>query len=69
MSSHTNYSKKQYLWQESVFLIDSQTGASVIGKAEEWMKSKEQHLEYKGVQLDRSANAIKSAIERLTSKN
>ncbi|QLL32423.1 hypothetical protein HG536_0C05920 [Torulaspora globosa] len=61
--------RKQYLWQESVFLIDSQTGASVIGKAEEWMKLKEQHLEYKGVQLDRSANVIKSAIERLTSKN
>lgn len=52
-----------------MFLIDSQTGASMIGKAEEWMKLKEQHLEHKGVQLDRSANVIKSAIERLTSKN
>lgn len=60
--------KKQYLWQESVFLMDSQTGATVVGKAEEWMKLKEQHLERKCMELDRSANVIKCAIERLSNK-
>lgn len=49
--------------------MDSQTGATVVGKAEEWMKLKEQHLERKGADLDRSASTIKRAIERLTAKD
>lgn len=61
--------RKLYLWQESVFLKDSQTGATVVGRAEEWMKLKEHQLDRKGAELDRSASAIKCAIERLTAKD
>lgn len=60
--------RKQYLWQEAAFVMDSHRGATLIGRAEEWMRLKENHLEFKRGELERSANVIKSTIERLTYK-
>lgn len=48
--------------------MDSHRGATLIGKAEEWMRLKERHLDFKRGELDRSANVIKSTIERLTTE-
>lgn len=60
--------RNQYLWQEAAFVMDSHRGATMIGKAEEWMKLKEQHLGFKRKELDRSANVIRKTIERLTNE-
>lgn len=60
--------RKQYLWQEAAFVMDSHRGATMIGRAEEWMKLKEQHLGFKRKELDRSANVIRKTIERLTTE-
>ncbi|AQZ15640.1 GMC2 (YLR445W) [Zygosaccharomyces parabailii] len=60
--------RKQYLWQEAAFVKDSHRGATLIGRAEEWMRLKENHLEFKQAELASSANVIKTTIERLTKK-
>ncbi|CAR26632.1 hypothetical protein ZYGR_0H04500 [Zygosaccharomyces rouxii] len=60
--------RKQYLWQEAAFVMDSHRGATMIGRAEEWMKLKEQHLGFRRKELDRSASVIRKTIERLTSE-
>lgn len=58
--------RKQYLWQEAAFVMDSHRGATMIGRAEEWMKFKEQHLGYKRKELEKSASVIRKTVERLT---
>ena len=40
-------------------------GDSILN-AETWMKKKERHLEYKNIEMERSANEIKETIQRLT---
>ncbi|AAS52820.1 AER137Wp [Eremothecium gossypii ATCC 10895] len=58
--------KKQLLWQEAAFTVDSHRGATRFGAAESWMKSKETHLEQKRRELNASARIIKSTLENLT---
>ncbi|CAI4047217.1 Gmc2p SKDI_12G4730 [Saccharomyces kudriavzevii IFO 1802] len=59
-------SKQQRLWCESAFQIDVERCGDSILNAETWMKKKERHLEYKHVEMERSANEIKETIQRLT---
>lgn len=57
--------QKQYLWQEAAFVIDSNRGASYIGRAEEWIKLKENYLSHMRDDLKRSATEINATIERI----
>ncbi|CAI4647706.1 AAC_HP2_G0038830.mRNA.1.CDS.1 [Saccharomyces cerevisiae] len=58
--------KQQRLWCESAFQIDVERCGDSILNAETWMKKKERHLEYKNIEMERSANEIKETIQRLT---
>ncbi|SCU97786.1 LAFA_0G13256g1_1 [Lachancea sp. 'fantastica'] len=63
-----SYYRKQYLWQEAAFTIDSHRGATRIGFAESWIASKETHLEYTRQELSSSARVIKRTLEDLSRK-
>ncbi|CEP61675.1 Gmc2p LALA0_S03e08262g [Lachancea lanzarotensis] len=63
-----NFYKKQYLWQEAAFTMDSHRGATRIGLAERWIASKETHLEYMRQELSSSARVIKRTLEDLSRK-
>lgn len=61
--------KKWFMWQEAAFTIDSHRGATRIGKAESWIKSKELHLKHTRNELDSSAKVIRTTIEDLSRQN
>ncbi|SCV04873.1 LANO_0G13300g1_1 [Lachancea nothofagi CBS 11611] len=60
--------RKQYLWQEAAFTIDSHRGAARIGVSESWVVNKETHLEYMRQELSSSARVIKKTLEELSRK-
>ncbi|SCU90516.1 LAME_0E08900g1_1 [Lachancea meyersii CBS 8951] len=60
--------RKQYLWQEAAFTIDSHRGAARIGHAETWVVHKEMHLEYMRQELSSSARVIRRTLEELSRK-
>ncbi|CDO92235.1 unnamed protein product [Kluyveromyces dobzhanskii CBS 2104] len=60
--------KKQFMWQEAAFTIDSHRGATRIATSETWMKSKEKYLQYTRKELDNSAHVIKTTIEELSKR-
>ncbi|CCD27169.1 Gmc2p NDAI_0J02770 [Naumovozyma dairenensis CBS 421] len=59
--------RKQGVWQEAAFIMDSHRGAAAISKAEEWMTLKEDHLKHKSSELEKFAKDIGTTLERLSS--
>ncbi|CUS20177.1 LAQU0S01e00738g1_1 [Lachancea quebecensis] len=66
LSELEKFYRKQYLWQEAAFTIDSHRGAARIGAAETWVIEKELHLESKRQELSSSAQIIKKTLEGLS---
>ncbi|SCU98683.1 LADA_0H14708g1_1 [Lachancea dasiensis] len=60
--------RRQYLWQEAAFTIDSHRGATRIGVAESWIVGKEGNLEFTRQELSTSARVIKKTLEELSRK-
>ncbi|CCE61717.1 hypothetical protein TPHA_0B00455 [Tetrapisispora phaffii CBS 4417] len=61
-------SKKQYLWQESAFIIDAHRGVSIFNESKNWISTKEAYLDLKRSKLGSSAEIIKETIQKLTNK-
>lgn len=53
-------------WQESSFAVDAHRATKILNENEEWIKLKEEFLNYKQKQLGTSANEIRESVGRLT---
>lgn len=65
MTKINDLNRREMLWQESAFIMDSHIGIDQVGTAQEWITLKETYLEYKRRVLNESINEIKNTVARL----
>lgn len=65
MAKINELNRREMLWQESAFIMDSHIGIDQVGNAQEWITLKETYLDYKRRVLNDSINEIKNTVARL----